>query len=108
MDNQNIWLFLGTALIIGTLIFYTDKRIYLPVLTVFFLTSFATLYPKVGKKVGEMLFMQKDATLKNSKFTFKGEILYIGRKKIYFFDKELNKMIELNKAEIVQKNSTIK
>ena len=102
-DNQNFFLYAVLSLIVGTLIIYTDKKIYLSVMTLFYLGVAITLYPPVGKTVGEMLFMKKDVLLHNKKFTFRGDILYTGRDKIYFFDKDLNKMIELKKTEIQER-----
>lgn len=100
VDNQNVFLFFTLTLVIGALIFYTDKKLYIPILIVFYLGVLSTLFPSIGKSIGEKLFMKKDVTLHNHKFAFRGDILYIGRKTIYFFDKELDKMIELKKNEI--------
>ncbi len=99
-DNQNFFLFIILTLAIGALVYFSDKKIYLPILIVFFLAVLSTLYPPIGKEVGEALFMQKNLTLHNDKFVFNGDILYVGRKVIYFYDKELNKTIELKKSEI--------
>ncbi len=99
-DNQNFFLFILTSLVVGTLIVFTDKKIYLPVVAAMYVAALSTLYPPIGEKTGEMLFMKKGVSLHNEKFTFKGDILYIGRKYIYFFDDELQKTIQLKKNEI--------
>ncbi len=103
VDNQKWYIFFGVSLIVGLLIHYTPMQVYLPIMILFYFLVFFALYHPVGEALGEWLFMKENVTLHNDKFTFRGDILYIGREKIYFFDKDLNKMIELKKTEIKEK-----
>jgi len=67
-----------------------------------FLLSFSTLIHSVGNNLGEMLFMQKNTTLKWKKYTYNGSIYYDGRETITFYDNELKKIILFKKKEIKQ------
>jgi hypothetical protein len=57
--------------------------------------------PSVGYKVGELMLMQKQQTLKNAKHIFRGDIYYNGRKNITFYDYELKKIIRLDRTEVI-------
>jgi len=102
-DNQDIFLYSAFTLFLGYLVVYLDKtKITLITLSVLFLLSFSTLFHQVGYSAGEMLFMQKNVILKNSRHKFIGDIYYDGRDVITFYDYELKKIILLNKKELIQ------
>ncbi|SFV54436.1 hypothetical protein MNB_SM-7-154 [hydrothermal vent metagenome] len=100
VDNQNFILFFALSLFIGWLIYYTKRSIWLVVMLLLFALVFSTLIPPVGKQVGEALFMKPNVTLHDKKFTFRGDIYYIGRKNVIFYDHDLKKMIELDKTTL--------
>jgi hypothetical protein len=104
-DNQNIPLFFAASTVFGYITTYTPNKIKLPLIGVAFLASLAILIPEIGKKTAQIMFMEKNVTLHNKKFTFYGDIYYIGRDKITFFDKELKKTILLDKDEIMEKKN---
>ncbi len=104
VDHQNLPLFLLLSLATGWLITYTKPKIWLLVTAFLFVLSLTMLLPSIGKEVAQMLFLKQDVTLHSKKFTFKGDIYYIGREKILFYDKELNKFIQLKKSEIKEKD----
>ena len=99
-DNQNFLLFFTLSIFIGWLLYFTKNIIRIPVMLLFFALSFTTLIPSVGKAVGEWLFMKPNVTLHDKKFTFHGDIYYIGREKVLFYDHDLKKMIELDKKNL--------
>ncbi len=103
-DNQNLFIYTFSSILLGFLIIYlkTNFKYFL----FFLLFGFTLLIqlPSLGKLIGEKLFMQKNVTLHNKKFTFVGDIYYIGRDKITFYDKELQKVILLDKNEILEKD----
>ncbi len=102
-DHQNFILFFLISIIIGWLIVYSKNLFFkLTIMTLLFILALSTLLEPIGFRVGKALFMRENVTLHNKKFTFRGDIYYIGRKKITFHDKELNKTILLNKDEIVE------
>ena len=104
-DHQNIFLFLGTSAVVGYVVFYLPNSIRLVIMTILFTLAFSTLYPPIGKRVAEAMLMRKGVVLHNDKFAFRGDIYYIGRNKITFYDKDLKKVILLDKNEIKEKDT---
>ena len=100
-DHQ-CWLLYGVvSAILGFIIIYLDKnKISAIVLgTLLFLVSL-TLIPPIGNTLGEVMFMQKNVTLKDSRHTFIGDIYYSGRTQITFYEYELDKIIILEKKDL--------
>ena len=104
IDHQNPFLFLLIALLSGWLIVYKKPMVWLPILGMLFILNLSVLFPPIGEQVAKKLLLKQDVTLHSKKFTFKGDIYYIGREKILFYDKDLHKFIELDKSEIKEKN----
>jgi hypothetical protein len=102
-DNQNLFIYLFFTALFGYLVVYVDSnKIKLTIIGTFFIASVSTLIPPIGYKLGSILFLQKNQTLHSKKFTFKGDIYYIGRKNISFYDYDLEKTILLQKEELIQ------
>ncbi len=100
-DNQNIYLFLLSTFIIGYFVIYNNStKLKVSFIGILFFLSTLTLVSPIGHKVGELLFMKKNITLKESKHIFIGNQYYNGRNEIYFYDYELQKIIILNKKEL--------
>jgi len=99
-DNQSFIIFLFFTLITGYIVMYLSNKIALISIGTLFLLSASTLIPPIGKMTGEALFMQKNRSIKTDKFSYHGDLLYIGRKNIYFYDYELKKVIILDKNKI--------
>jgi hypothetical protein len=102
VDNQNWTIYFAISMIVGFLIMYANNFLKLTIIGSLFAAVFLTLIPSIGYSVGEKIFMKKDITLHNKKFTFRGDVYYIGRKKITFYDKDLKKVILLDKNEILE------
>jgi len=102
VDNQNWTIYFAVSVIVGFLIMYANNFFKLTIIGFLFVDVFLTLIPSIGYSVGEKIFMKKDITLHNKKFTFRGDVYYIGRKKITFYDKDLKKVILLDKNEILE------
>jgi len=100
-DHQNIFVFTFFSLLFGYLVMYTKPKISISVIGFFFLLSMATLIPPLGKLAGEILLMKKDVIVKTDKFSYHGDIIYDGRKKLNLYDYELKKVIILDKNKIV-------
>jgi len=100
-DHQNIFIFLFFSIIIGYLITYTSTKSMIIGVGILFLIAFSTLIPPVGEKVGEMLLLKKDVTLKTTRFTYHGDVYYDGRKAINMYDYKLKKVIILDKNKVV-------
>ena len=100
-DNQNMFIYLIFTLIIGYLVIYVNSnKIKLTIIGTLFLLSFSTLIKPIGYFVGEMMFMQKNKTLKENKHSYTGDVYYSGRKNITFYDYRLDKIILLNKNDL--------
>ena len=100
-DHQNIFIFLFFTIIIGYIVIYVNSnKISATFLgTLFFLVGL-TLLPSIGQSVGEAILMKRDVTLKNTKHIFQGDIYYSGREEISFYDRDLDKIILLDKKEL--------
>jgi len=102
-DNQNGYLYLLFTAMIGYVISYVDdNRISLALLGVLFSLAALTLVPSLGHKLGTALFTKEDVTYKDSRHTFVGDEYYNGRKNVTFFDYELQKIITLEKKELIK------
>ncbi len=101
-DNQNIFIFSFLSIFIGYLVIYLQSnKIKFSIIGIMFILSFSTLIQPIGHSVATMMLMQKNQTLKNSRHIFIGDIYYSGRKTITFYDYELQKMIILDKKELI-------
>jgi hypothetical protein len=101
-DNQNLFVFLLSSVLLGLFSTYVKSRqLVISTIGLLFILSLSTLVPSVGYKVGELMLMQKQQTLKNAKHIFRGDIYYDGRKNITFYDYELKKIIRLDRTEVI-------
>lgn len=103
-DHQNIYLYAIGVIIFGYLFLFFNTK----TATIAFLASFAfvslTLFPSIGKSVGEMVFAQENKIISSGKHTYIGKIVYDGRDKIWFYDDELKEIVTLEKDKIDDKN----
>jgi len=100
-DHQNIYLYSTVSIILGFIVTYINNtKISLIVIGFLSLLALSTLIQSIGHKLGQDLLMTKNTTLKDSKYTYHGDIYYDGRKQITFYDYELKKIILLNKKEL--------
>ena len=100
-NNQNIYLFSIVSLILGFIVTYIDNdKFSLIVIGILFTLSLSTLIAPIGQTLGEKLFMTKDVTLSDSKYTYNGNIYYNGKTQIIFFDKDVEKIILINKKDL--------
>jgi hypothetical protein len=100
-DHQNAYLFFIVSIILGFIIIYVNNnKVSITAVGFLSLLALSTLIHSVGYSVGEMMFMTKNTTLKDNKYSYNGDIYYVGRKQITFYDYELKKIILLNKKEL--------
>jgi len=102
-DHQNIYLFSFVSIILGFIVTYLNKT-RVSVIIIIFLSILAalTLVPSIGEGLGKDLLMQKNVELMSEKHRYYGDIYYEGRTKINFYDRELGKMIVLNKKDLIK------
>lgn len=102
-DHQNIILYTIFTILIGYLVIYlNNNKISVIALGLLFSLSGLTLLSPIGHSLGETILMQKNITLKDTKHLYHGDIYYDGRTKITFYDYELEKIILLNKKDLIK------
>ncbi len=99
-DNQNIYIFTFFTLLFGYLVMYAKSFLNLSIISFFSLLALLTLITPVGKFLGEKLLKQENIELKTTKFSYHGDILYIGRTKVTFYDYKLDKILNLTKKNL--------
>ncbi len=101
VDNQNFYILIPLALIVGYMLMYSPfSKLLMKVYVVVILLSTTTLYEPIGKYFGENVFMEQNQRLKLGSTTFNGDILYEGREYMYIYRKELEKTVKLAKNEV--------
>jgi len=101
-DNQNIYIFTSVSLMLGAIIIYVkNNKISVILTSILFLLSASTLIPTIGHKVGQELFMKKNITLKDNRYTYIGDIYYEGRRDITMYEYELQKIITIKKIDLI-------
>lgn len=97
-DHQSFFLFFTGVLIFGYLtIYFKNSKITALILGFSLIIVNLTQIPSLGKSAGEMMFRVDNKILKENKHTYIGHIVYDGREKVWFFDDELNSMVEIKK-----------
>ncbi|MEJ2414686.1 MAG: hypothetical protein P8Y22_05375, partial [Sulfurimonas sp.] len=99
-DHQSLWIFLFFTILIGYVTLYTNIKLALIIVGSLFVLSFSTLISPIGKAVGTYILSKEDVVLQTSRFSYHGNIIYDGRKKITFYDTDLQKIITLDKERI--------
>ena len=102
-DNQCFIIYFLSSFLLGYIVIYIqNKKLTLITLALVSIIGLSTLIESVGQNVGKMMFMKKDVTYKDSKHTFHGDLYYNGRTTIHFYDNELQKMIILQKKDLIK------
>ena len=97
-DHQSLILFFLGVILFGYLfIFYKSTKIAALVFAVCFALVNLSLIPSIGYSLGEMVFRVDNKILKENNHTYIGHIVYEGRNIVWFFDDELNSMVEIKK-----------
>ncbi|MEA3374215.1 MAG: hypothetical protein U9Q62_11080 [Campylobacterota bacterium] len=100
-DHQCLLLYLVMSAILGYLVIYFSRpKITAIILAGLFGIVLSTLIPPVGNSVGKMLLLERKQTLKDDRYIYHGDIYYDGRKDIYIFDNELQRIIKLSKKDL--------
>lgn len=102
-DNQNGFIFFTISIILGFIVIYVKNyKVSLIIVSLLFFLTLLTLIESIGHSVGEAMFMQKNVTLKDKKYSYTGDIYYDGRKEITFYDYNLKKIIKINKKDLTK------
>lgn len=97
-DNQNSYLF-GLITFLSAILAYFVRStgFFLTILTFITLSVMSVLIPSIGKEVGVRMFTIPNQQITIDPHVYRGDILYIDRKEIYFYDTDLQRMITLPK-----------
>ena len=102
-NNQNIYIFSFLSIIFGFIVTYINNDKFSAIIVgILFTLSLSTLIFPIGNSLGEKLFMTKDVTLKDSKYTYNGNIYYNGKTQIVFFDTDVEKIILIDKKDLIK------
>jgi len=100
-DHQSYFVFFPLVLIFGYLfLFFPSTKIA----TIIFMVCFAIVnlmqIPSIGFKVGQMLLEKTNVIINEGEYTYIGKTVYEGRDSIWFYEDELDKIIEIDKGKI--------
>ncbi len=102
-DHQNIYLFVLSSTVLGFMVTYIkNNKLNALIVSFLFLLSLLTLFHDIGHTLGKDILMTKNTTLQSSRYTYHGDIYYDGREKVTFYDNELQKIIILNKKDLIK------
>jgi len=100
-DNQNSIILVSSVVFLTLIIGYSSKIIQNTLLTLCLLIVFgADLYAPFGYYLGKILLEKQTQTLKDNRYTYHGNIIFNGRKSIYFYDTDVNQTFEIEKKNI--------
>ena len=103
VDNQSYILLFVLSAFFGYLISNKNStRVFAYIYILLIFVTLSTLYTPVGKSLGELLFQKDNLSFKVGKISFKGNLLYRGRKYTYIYRKDINKVIKLSNSELLQ------
>jgi len=100
-DNQNIILYLLFSIGLGYTALYASTKVSVILISVLSVLSLLTLISPIGNALGKMVLMQKDVQINMGKFSYRGDILYNGRRSITFYDYRFDKVLNLDKTKII-------
>lgn len=102
-DNQNWYLYFILSILLGYISVYVkNSKVSIIPLLLLALLTLLTLFKDIGYMAGETILMKKNATLKSAKHTYTGDIIYDGREKITFYSYNLEKIITLQKKDLLK------
>ena len=96
-DNQNIYLFLSITILIGYLVIYVDNnKLSAFAVSLLLIISISTFIKPIGNALGDIIFLHKNVSYSDKKYTYTGDLLYHARESIFFYDYDLQKTILLD------------
>ncbi len=99
-DHQSFLLFVVGVLFFGYLfVFFKNMKVSSIIFVLSLIAVNLTQIPDVGKWVGEMIFMQENQVLTEGKHTYIGKVIYEGRQSLWFYDEELQEILQLPKTK---------
>jgi len=100
-DNQCLVLYILFSIGLGYISLYQKTKIALITIGILALLSVSTLISPIGNSVAELMLMKKDVLINMQKYSYRGDILYDGRRYITFYDYKFEKVLKLEKNKII-------
>jgi len=98
-DHQSYFAFFSGVVIFGYLfLFFPSTKIASIIFGVCFVIVNLTQIPDIGFYIGQVMFEKDNKVIKEGKQTYIGKIVYEGRSVIWFYEDELEKIIEIKKS----------
>jgi len=95
-DHQNIFVFLTGVVIFGYLfIFFKNTKVATLIFGLCFVVVNLTQIPSIGKSMGVSMFQQDNKIINETNDQYVGHIVYEGRSTVWFYDDELENIIEI-------------
>lgn len=102
-DNQNFLLYFGSSMVFGFIvIFISNNKLTVALLGALTIIAITPLFSNIGESLGKFMFMEKNVTYNEIKHSFHGDVYYDGRRTIHFYDNELQKIIILQKKDLMR------
>ncbi len=106
IDNQNFYLIIPTIFIVGYLVLYSKfSKFFIRVYLLVIFLALASIYEPVGHYFGELEFMKENQNFRVGSVKFSGDLLYVGRKYIYIYRKDIDKTVRILKKDIKVDNA---
>ena len=105
-DNQNFLLYFVSSIVFGFIVIFISNNNFFSqakkISCVLTIIAIAPLFSNIGESLGKMMFMTKDVTYNEIKHSFHGDVYYDGRRTIHFYDNELQRIIILQKKDLMR------
>jgi len=102
IEHQNWYIFLLCAPLLGYLVMYSPlSRFFLALYALVFVFSLFTLQGSVGKKIGELFFLQENVKIRSNYTSDRFyDVVYEGANVIYFKDRDSEMVRFIEKKDI--------
>ncbi|MFK5881656.1 MAG: isoleucyl-tRNA synthetase [Sulfurospirillum sp.] len=103
IDNQNFYFIIPSFFIVGYLVLYCRfSKIFIRIYILTIVLAFASIYEPVGHYFGKLEFMKENLSFQVGAIKFKGDLLYVGRRYIYIYRKDILKTVKILKKDLKQ------
>lgn len=103
-DHQSYLVFFSLVIIFGYLfIFFPSTKIATIIFAICFAIVNLTQIPDIGFYMGQVMFEKDNKIIQEGEYTYVGKTVYEGRDTIWFYEEELEKIIEIKKSKIGEK-----
>ena len=102
-DHQNpLYYAIGTLFYGVIFIYLHSNRVKIALVLLTSLLLLAMITPTLANYLAKIILVKEDTTIEAGRFLYIGDIYYDGRDSLYFYDKEIDKLVKIDKKEIKQ------